>query len=137
MRLFWRSELSVEFNYSTELYQILDFLTTKNCNFDLNTAKCGKIYVNKAYNSLTKLRPALNLTGQPRWLIYSLPYTTQPPFPYAFSSNCLPSSTSHFLLPPPRFDLMTPGLPDQCLICCAMGAFYLKWQNIRWVPGVT
>ena len=71
MGLFWRSALSVEFNYSTELYQILDFLTTKNCNFDLNITKCSKIYVNKSYNTLIKLRPALNLTGQPRWLLKS------------------------------------------------------------------
>ena len=43
-------------------------MTTRNCNFDLNGAKWSEIYVNESYNTLIKLRPALNLTSQPRWL---------------------------------------------------------------------
>ena len=70
MGLFWLSGLSIELSYNTELYQILDFLTAKKIyNFDLNIEKCSKNYINKSYNPLIKLGPALNLTGQPWWLI--------------------------------------------------------------------
>ena len=73
MGLFCLSALSIDLSYNTELYQILDFLTAKKIAILTLIWENvhSKIYIDKSYNTLIKLGPALNLTGQPRWLVVS------------------------------------------------------------------